>query len=290
MHPLRRAAHAVLPHVLPDPASSALLAMADRYGQYRRYKRSGSPAATRVIEARLGLDVRRGPFRGMRYPARIAYSRHSIPRLLGCYEEELHPVIERCVADPTYRRFVDVGSAEGYYSVGFALAGGRPVHAFEVEPFERRFMRMMAHANGVTSLVHANTWCSPEALMRLCTDRSFILCDCEGYEIALFTPAVVRALAHSDLIVELHDLGGVATRPLIAERFAGTHAIEFVGSRERRARDYPELAPLKLAEDRYVSEFRQPGQQWAIISSRAGSSQIHSYGENHRCNLLPTRG
>ncbi len=268
MHPLRRTAEAVIPAVLPARTSAVLLAMTDRYAQYRRYRRSDSPAATRRIEEGLGLQVRGGPFRGMIYPRANAYSRHSIPKLLGCYEEELHPWLARFLADPGYRRFVDIGSAEGYYSVGFAMAARRPVYAFEIEPFERRYTRLMARANGVDELVTLSGWCSPAGLRALCADRSFVLCDCEGYESVLFTPDVATALRHTDLIVELHRVGSAQTLDAVVERFSPTHEIHLVTSRERRAASYPELAALAIAEDRFVSEFRQSGQQWAVIMSR----------------------
>ncbi len=268
MHPLRRTAEAILPHILPARAAAAPLAMIDRYGQYRRYKRSDAPAAIRAIETRFGLEVRGGPFRGMLYPAECAYSRHSIPRLLGCYEQELHPAIGQCLG-AGYRRFVDIGCAEGYYTVGFALAAGWPVEAFEVEPWERRRARMMAKANGVDGRVRVQGWCSSATLRQVCPDRSLILCDCEGYEAVLFTAEMAGALRHSDLIVELHEVQGIDTARLMRERFAATHDIDFVTARPRRASDYPELAELALAEDRWVSEFRRPGQQWAIIHARA---------------------
>lgn len=248
--------------------SSTLLAIGYRYSQYRSYQRSDSPAATRVIEKNLGLTVRRGPFTGMVYPTRNAYSRHSIPQLTGCYEEELHPAIQACISDSSYRRYVDVGSAEGYYSVGFAFAARRPVFAFEIEPFERRYTRLMARANGVAHLIDLGGWCSGERLRALCPDRSFILCDCEGYEAELFLPAVVASLRESDLIVELHNRPGMDIKSLILERFGATHRVELVTSRPRCAAEFSELKDLNLDQDRFVNEFRQPGQQWAVISAK----------------------
>jgi hypothetical protein len=268
MNPLRRAAEAALPRILPNHVSSTLLAIGDRYSQYRRYRRSDSPAATKIIESNLGLTVRRGPFAGMIYPNANAYSRHSIPKLMGCYEEELHCAIQACVGDSSYRRYVDIGSAEGYYSVGLAFAAQRPVYAFEIEPFERSYTRLMAKANGVEGLVNLGGWCSSERLLALCRDRSFILCDCEGYEAELFTPAAAAALRESDLIIELHDAPDVEVKALIVERFRATHHVELITSRPRSAADFPELKELNLNQDRFVSEFRQPGQQWAVISAR----------------------
>lgn len=266
-HPLRRVAEVALP-LLPARFSSTLFAIGDRYSQYRGYRRSDSPAATRVIEKALGLTVRGGPFAGMKYPSGNAYSRHSIPKLMGCYEEELHPEIQACIADSSYHRYVDVGSAEGYYSVGLAFAARRQVYAFEIEPFEKRYTRLMARANGVSDLVKLGGWCTGEELVKLCSDRSFILCDCEGYEAELFIPSVASALHKSDLIIELHDTPQIDMNSLISDRFYATHNIKLITSRPRSAADYPELKALNLNEDRFVSEFRNPGQQWAVLSAK----------------------
>jgi hypothetical protein len=268
MHALRQVAESVIPHVMPARISAVVLAVGDRYAQYRRHKKSNGQAAVRRLEENLGLTVQRGPFRGMVYPRANAYSRHSIPKLIGSYEEELHPEITRCISDRSYRRYVDIGSAEGYYSVGFAFAAGLPVYAFEIDPFERRYSRLMARANQVEPLFHMEGWCSPEKLVDLCVDRSFILCDCEGYEATLFSADVAGALSHSDLIVELHDVPGMDVTDRIVQCFSRTHQVELITARQRHANDYGELAGLALQEDRFVSEFRHSGQQWAVITAR----------------------
>ena len=63
--------------------------------------------------------VHAGPFAGMRYVDRSVGSCF-IPKLLGTYERELAPKIERiCRRQPGL--VVDVGAAEGYYAVGLAM-------------------------------------------------------------------------------------------------------------------------------------------------------------------------
>jgi len=58
----------------------------------------------------------------------------NIPKLLGCYEAELHPVFAKWQAVP-FRQVVNVGAAEGYYAVGCArLWPEAQVIAFETNP------------------------------------------------------------------------------------------------------------------------------------------------------------
>jgi hypothetical protein len=204
----------------------------------------------------------------MRYPSRNAYSRHAIPKLLGSYEQELHPALNRLLSDKTFRRYVDIGSAEGYYSVGFAFATGIPVYAFEIDPFERHYTKLMARVNRVEHLLHLKGWCSPAVIQHICQDRSFILADCEGFEMRLFTPFLATSLYHSDLIIELHPTGQEGSISEFLERFSATHDIELVTSRPRFARDFPDLTHPRLLDDRLVNEYRQVGQQWAVITAK----------------------
>jgi hypothetical protein len=102
----------------------------------------------------------------------------------------------------------------------------------------------------------------------LCPDRSFILCDCEGFEAELLTSEVAGALADSDLVVELHGARCADTPRLILDRFSPTHDVQVITARKRCAAHYAELADLALEEDRFVDEFREAGQQWAVLSAR----------------------
>ena len=40
-----------------------------------------------------------------------------IPKLLGSYEQELQPLLQRLAAQ-NYSEIVDIGCAEGYYAIG----------------------------------------------------------------------------------------------------------------------------------------------------------------------------
>src|ERR1035441_10269867 len=78
---------------------------------YRNEGRLVRIAATLVD--RYGANVLNGPFEGMRYLQASVGSVLS-PKLVGSYEAELHPFIER-VTSGRYDIVVDIGCAEGYY-------------------------------------------------------------------------------------------------------------------------------------------------------------------------------
>lgn len=211
-----------------------------------------------------GLAVLGGPFAGMRYPLESVLTRHSVPMLLGSYERELHGITERALRE-RYDRVVDIGSAEGYYAVGFALRARSPVVAFDTDPRELRLCKEMAELNGVGQHLTAHGWCSAETLGSLAENaRCFVLSDCEGYEVELFDDAAVARLKRSDILVELH--GNV--HDIMIQRFSRTHDVQTIPASARVASDYAELAHLGSDAARAVAEYRQAGQRWLFAKAR----------------------
>jgi hypothetical protein len=210
--------------LLPDWVFSTVQSIRSRNYQRQLLREWGVEQATREMIGAYGLTVLRGPFQGMRYPRPSLASRDGIPILFATYEMELHPVIEE-VASKKYDRIIDIGCAEGYYAVGFALRTGTPVYAFDCEPRERFFLRQMARLNGVAGQVHARSWCNASTLNNLVARRRcLVMADCEGYEYQLFQGKTIAALADSDLIMELHELESDADASgIMIERFRPTH-------------------------------------------------------------------
>jgi hypothetical protein len=216
-----------------------------------------------------GSAVLHGPFAGMEYPAASILTRHSVPRLLGSYESELHQIIQAALGCK-YARIVDIGSAEGYYAVGFALKGQSPVVTFEADPRELELCREMARVNNVQDRLSARSLCNPQMLRALAGgERCFVLSDCEGYEAELFDHPTVEALGRSDVLIETH---GEAYEPLLA-RFSKTHLVETFTASERSASKYPELACLGRDAELGICEFRPARQRWLFASSRVPASE-----------------
>jgi hypothetical protein len=269
---LTRIAKKILPPRIVTSISSR------RWRSYIRkyYRKNGILDLCQQFVQRHGSTVLFGPFKGLKYTGECAISLYSTPALLGTYEKELHPWIER-ITPHKYERIVDLGSAEGYYAVGMALRADIEIDAYETDPGARRTCREMAEFNGVSHLVRIHSWCKQEELLRLAGRRCFILSDIEGFETSLFTQNVVRALAKSDIIIELHDGSATlgTTRSLLASRFYGTHRLEIVRFVPRDWSAHPELSILSfLGKDanRAISEEgRGPDQEWLIATSIVSS-------------------
>jgi precorrin-6B methylase 2 len=222
------------------------------------------------------LVVANGPFRGLRYPRAQSF-RTLLPKLLGTYEAELHPVIAE-VLQRDYSTVVDIGCAEGYYAIGLgrALTKAR-VYAFDTDTRARESCGAMAALNGIAERVVLGGTCDPQALRALDLGRkALIFVDCEGYERALFTPELAAFLAPHDLIIEAHDFIDINISADLKRIFDATHQIRCIKSiddiEKAHTYDLPELKPYRLAERHLILAERRPTiMEWLYLTSKPGA-------------------
>ena len=222
----------------------------------------------RKLYALSGGKVMSGPFMGMRYVEKAAGSALA-PKLIGCYEEELHPVWER-IFQEKYERIVDIGAAEGYYAVGLAYRFPETrVIAFESDENARAMCGEMGRMNGVGERLEIYGTCSVSTLKDTLIPGCLVICDCEGYESVLLDPAAVPMLRECDILVETHDYLVPGVKELLEGRFKNGHQIQWVGSCPRDSARYPQLRGLNSRQKRLaVYEFRPAHQKWAWITCR----------------------
>ena len=203
----------------------------------------------------------------MRYTP-LTDARHFGARLVGCYEQELAEAVEQCCGS-NFACVVDVGCAEGYYAVGFAMRlPAAEIVAFDTDPWARGVCKKLAVFNGVADRVSVRGFCSPDRLRRVIGEKKcLILSDCEGFENTLLDPCLIPALAHCDMIVEIHDAAPSPDHPLV-QKFRTTHRIDLVKSEPRSGKEAG-LPDVFSAEEKFrlVNELRQPWQGWAIFSA-----------------------
>ena len=211
--------------------------------------------------------VASGPFAGMRY-IRQSNGSPLIPKLLGTYERELHPVLRRTIARP-YELVLDVGCAEGYYAVGLARAIPHArVRAYDVDPSALANLTRLAELNGVSDRIETAGWCDAAELARAAGRRTLLFCDIEGGERELLDPERAPSLKGMDVIVEIHD--GPEQREihdLLAARFAPTHRITFVPHEPRTATDCDGLRSVMRRSNRLqaIKEGRWLGTEWGVF-------------------------
>jgi hypothetical protein len=238
-----------------------------------RTKRSLKPSAdyrrASAIHGRIGAPqtILAGPFAGMRYVDVIGH----LPKVLGIYELELRPAVERMVAlAPDV--IVNVGTAEGYYAVGLArrLPDTRVI-GYDIAALPRHRLAALSRLNDVESRVERRGYCSTEELGRVCAQakRPAVVIDCEGAEQELLDPAKAPGLTRATVLVELHEMYRPGVTKLIESRFAPTHEILRYPSVPRTAADLP--AGVKIedpADFNLVVDERKEPQEWFLLVPR----------------------
>ena len=218
-------------------------------------------------------SVRHGPFKGLKYGALESSGSSLLPKLLGSYENELHPWLETA-ADRNYDLIVDIGCAEGYYAVGLArLFPSAQVLAYDTNPEAQKSCAQLARMNEVDARITLGSFCDPATLQSLdLSGKALIICDCEGYEADLFDAATAAHLARADVLIECHDLvGRPITRDLIAA-FEATHKVSIVGTTPDHVKAL-ELALPELTGEPYpvrlymVEEQRRAPQNFLIFEA-----------------------
>jgi len=246
-------------------------------------RRRNAVHVERLRQALAGASVvQTGPFEGMRYATMQATCSAILPKLLGTYELELAPAIDR-ILQQSYECVVDVGCAEGYYAVGFAWRFPQTsVVAFDIDPIARELCQLNAAANGRSNQVSIQGAATPSDVADLCRGRrTLIVCDCEGYELDLFPAIPTADLLQSDLLIETHDFIHQGVHELLLQRFAATHEVhEFHSIDDRqKARTYQtswtsgmdeELRELVFAEGRPVI------MRWLLLISRSGPKHANT--------------
>ena len=254
------------------------LVKASNYYQRHRMPTFAGPEAgryaTMYAELAKDLTVRSGPFKGMKYPAAEAAGSALTPKLLGSYECELHPLIERLIARG-YDDVIDVGCAEGYYATGMAMRLPQArVHAYDTSETARALCSAMVKLNGVAGRVSIQTTCTPETLITFPKPgRTLVIVDCESYEKVLFTPSVCDALKGCDVLIEMHDFLDVTISTELEALFAVTHQLTNVLSTDdiQKAKhyQYPELEGLSVrARFQLLAEGRPMIMEWLLAEAR----------------------
>ncbi len=236
-------------------------------GRSARYVR-----VAKLLSEKYGRKVVEGPFAGMLYTDRSIGSAYA-PKLLGCYEMEMHPFIEQIIQQQ-HPVIVNVGCAEGYYAVGLALrCPNSRIYAFDIEQEARKLCQELAEINGVADRVKVGGQFDSTTLHRFGSEDTLIICDVDGYEEDLIDLSVSPALAHMDMLVELHEPFRPGSTKKITGRLAKTHKITIVDATDRDPKKFPIIQFLSSKDQKVaLTEDRPAGQTYAYFQANSPTS------------------
>jgi hypothetical protein len=199
--------------------------------RFRQWVRSSYGGPQRLVRERFYANkepfVLTGPFKGMLYIDETVWGLVP-PKWLGAYEIELADIIEEII-HRGYSQILNIGCAEGYYSVGLALRVRTcEVFAFDIDPICRSQTRRLAELNQVSNRVHVRGECKHDLLNDLIDGSTLIFSDIEGYEVVLLDPAKAPKLKNADLLIEIHEkaAGDMQVEKLVTDRFGDSHTFE----------------------------------------------------------------
>jgi hypothetical protein len=203
--------------------------------------------------------VLNGVLKGLQYPSLDITEAALAPKIVGSYEYQLQPWLSQIIKSD-YSDIINVGSAEGYYAVGLAKKMPNTlIHCYDINKKDIEFSKQMAKTNNVSNLTW-NTFCSEATLLNFAyRGKTLIICDCEGYELKLFTKAVIDKCKQFDFLIELHDVINPIISSQILSSFQFTHTLNIVNNKNV---DYSMLDGLQTLSPK--------DREFALLEHRGG--------------------
>lgn len=208
--------------------------------------------------------VHNGPFSGLKY-IRTSSGSALLPKIMGSYEEPIQKWIEK-VIEKKYKRIIDVGCAEGFYTAGFAMRMPETeIIAYDIDAIAIQNANELIKLNDLRN-VELKTECTHAELNLLCDESTLVFCDIEGFESVLLDPLKAPNLKKVDLIIESHDFLVENVTEMLIKRFITSHVITI-------AVDYPIKReayniPTKISDELFtyiVQEYRQPVTKYILM-------------------------
>jgi lipopolysaccharide biosynthesis glycosyltransferase len=227
-----------------------------------------------IKNSKNNYEVSSGPFEGLKYTELNSFGSSIVPKIFGIYEREIHHVLYDILKND-YSLIIDIGSAEGYYLIGFALQFPKAeLIGVDTDNSAIEFCKQMIVANNIPNRIKLinNIDHSFFENKKLLSSKALIFCDCEGYENKLFSIFNMPNLKNVDILVEIHDFIDKTIGDKIFSIFYKSHDIKIFNSESDNQRiqefiiEYPFLNYFQLKA--LISENRPNIMQWFWIKSK----------------------
>jgi len=213
--------------------------------------------------------VIRGPFAGLILSENSSKCSSTQAKIYGCYEKELEDIVERSI-NKKYEIVLNVGCAEGFYSIGFAKRMPKCfVYSFDIDPAHKQVFYETAALNNVTSRVQYLDAFTADFISKNCpTNSKLFFCDCEGEEINIISDEFLSQNQNMDFIVETHDFIGKPICAVLEQRFYRhgykVHKLKSIEDNERAIMFHiPELMNFDFETKKdVIKEYRPCPMTW----------------------------
>ncbi len=216
-----------------------------------------------------------GPYAGMQYfgpPGVPIIDQCPTTKILGSYEEEIHPWIEAMIAK-SYQNFVYIGGGSGYHAIGIAKRlPESSALVFDTLIASRKAVRQLADLNNIRGRLQLRGFCDAEGLLDVDMKKSMFFIDCGGAEFNILDPKVHPDLVAAPMVLELHDYFDDRITPRVMSTFSPTHKIEVVSAVARDPSRYPllekyepDLRTMAVDEKRQLTR-NGKAQTWMLLT------------------------
>jgi len=191
--------------------------------------------------------------------------------ILGLYEKE---VLDQ-ISHHSHGRdvFVDIGAADGYYSVGLVSQGlFKHSYSFEKSKFGRSVIADTAKSNGVSEKVSILGMADVNSIKSVPAEdlkSAVVLIDIEGAEFEFLTDQVLDLLKECVVVIELHEWflkDGADQRAAMEMRAKSHFSLKTLKTSARDLSDFPELDNFSDTERWLLcSEGRKRSMEWLVL-------------------------
>lgn len=245
--------------------SWALYKEHDAYNTYR---------IEQILRSKTGGKLGVGPFPSLIYPEFNHKGMLSLAtKYLGTFEKEIHPLIEQ-IRTEKYQTVLNIGSADGYYTVGFSLMFPTATAiAWEMDSEFQKITLEVSRANNIIDRLDLRGYCDANELKSVqSSGPTLIFCDCEGGEDTLLTQDNLIGKGKVDVIVECHEMFVPGITQTLIDRFSSTHQITRIGTTARTLADIPKeiLEMLPGSKHEILRTFEEPrlyNMDWLLLKS-----------------------
>ncbi|MDB5226399.1 MAG: hypothetical protein JWN78_592 [Bacteroidota bacterium] len=243
--------------------------------QANKQKTQPETIADPILVKHLGAPVvKNGPFKGLVYPSYQSVGSTIFPKIIGSYEAELHQTIEAFI-QKNFDIIIDIGCAEGYYAIGFALKNkNAKIYAYDTDETARILCDEMSKLNHVEGRISIKNEFTPDSFKEIDpSKKTLLICDCEGYEAKLFNADALPYIKDITLLIETHDFIDPEISINLQKLLAGTHKLEIVQTIDDLLKakyyKYPELESLTLQQRKEILQEKRPAiMEWIIASPK----------------------
>ncbi|MGB3797325.1 MAG: hypothetical protein WA957_13610 [Alteraurantiacibacter sp.] len=232
---------------------------------------------SRELHTRFGGVVAHGPFAGLELAPEAHWGSGVYShQLLGIYEQEVQGAIRD--ASARYDTFIEIGAQDGYYAIGALRAGMfQTAHCFEILEAGRKLIAENARRNGMADKLRIHgeadeTLAATLAQEGVDLSHCVVLCDIEGAEFDVFTPAMFQMLKGATILIELHPFAvsdGPAKVAALTQAAAENFHVTQITTGARDLSVFPELDRYSDT-DRWLlcSEGRPERMHWLRLDPR----------------------